>query len=285
MTNVKYQFEKYKYNDFFVHTYYLHKNKRTFVPLHFHNEIEFLFIASGKTEIVAGNNTYICNEGDMVIIDPLVQHSFKKHTKDAEIKGLVFDLKVVESILSTYGYSHCFDNLKSVLILNKKKINTFLINEISIIDELIKKENLNRLEIIGHITLIIAELANIGLIFEDEILDSQSRIAQAIDYINSNYSNKIYVSDLSSLVNMSVNNFIRIFKKTTSKTPTQYINNFRIRKAIQMLTTTDFTIEKISEETGFNSVQYFTKTFKNTLGLSPTDYRKVNNINKEMIID
>lgn len=285
MDCVKYQFQEYRDYNFFVKTYYLHKNKRDFVPLHFHNEIEFLFISSGKVEIVAGNDTYVCNEGDMVIIDPLVQHSFKKYTQDSEIKGLVFDLKVVEPILSTYGYTHCFDNLKSVLILNSKKINTFLINEISIIDELIKKENLNRLEIIGHITLIIAELANIGLIFEDEILDSQSRIAQAIDYINSNYSNKIYVSDLSSLVNMSVNNFIRIFKKTTSKTPTQYINNFRIRKAIQMLTTTDFTIEKISEETGFNSVQYFTKTFKNTLGLSPTDYRKVNNINKEMIID
>lgn len=285
MIDVKYQFEKYKYNDFFVHTYYLHKNKRTFVPLHFHNEIEFLFIASGKAEIVAGNNTYICNEGDMVIIDPLVQHSFKKHAKDAEIKGLVFDLKVVHSILSIYGYSHCFDNLKSVLILNKKKINTFLINEISIIDELLKKEKLNRLEIIGHITLIIAELANIEMIFEDEILDSQSRIAQALDYINSNYSNKIYVSDLSSLVNMSVNNFIRIFKRTTSKTPIEYINNFRIRKAIQMLTTTDFTIEKISEETGFTNVQYFTKTFKNTLGISPTGYRKVININKEMIMD
>ncbi len=93
------------------------------------------------------------------------------------------------------------------------------------------------------------------------------------DYIKENYSNKIKVEELSSLVNMSVSNFNLVFKKSTGSTPTEYINKFRIVKASQMLLETDKKIIDIAEDSGFFSLTHFISCFKKYTGKLPKDFR------------
>jgi len=68
--------------------------------------------------------------------------------------------------------------------------------------------------------------------------------------------------------------FRRLFKQHTGLSPNQYLLEIRIRKAQSLLTNTALSVQRISEETGFESSFYFSRFFKQRTGLSPLNYRK-----------
>ena len=68
--------------------------------------------------------------------------------------------------------------------------------------------------------------------------------------------------------------FCRLFKKGTGKSYIDYLNYVRVSTAEELLRTTDLSISIIMEKTGFTSLSYFTKVFKNQNGISPSSYRK-----------
>ncbi|MBK1875442.1 helix-turn-helix domain-containing protein [Pelagicoccus mobilis] len=73
---------------------------------------------------------------------------------------------------------------------------------------------------------------------------------------------------------MSYTSFRRLFKQHTGLSPNQYLLELRIRKAQSLLTNTTLSVQRISEETGFESSFYFSRFFKQRMGLSPLNYRK-----------
>ncbi len=72
----------------------------------------------------------------------------------------------------------------------------------------------------------------------------------------------------------SYTSFRRLFKQHTGLSPNQYLLEIRIRKAQSLLTNTALSVQRISEETGFESTFYFSRFFKRRVGLSPLNYRK-----------
>ncbi len=119
-------------------------------------------------------------------------------------------------------------------------------------------------------------------LFEKIIYQSQQnysnkkydKVLKSINYINSNFKEKISIENLSKLSGYSEFHFIRVFEKCTNKTPTEYINNCRLKHAKKLLVETDDNMESIAEKCGFNSYSYFSKIFKNNFSLSPNTYRK-----------
>jgi AraC-like DNA-binding protein len=61
---------------------------------------------------------------------------------------------------------------------------------------------------------------------------------------------------------------------------TQYLNQFRLTKAKQLLSETDFSITRICFDVGFNSLTHFERVFKHIEGQSPSEYRKANPLKK-----
>lgn len=106
----------------------------------------------------------------------------------------------------------------------------------------------------------------------DELEDK--RIKDAINFITFHYKEKITVLDCAESVYMSEPWFYVKFKKATGMTPIEFKNRIAINQACIMLINTDKSIEKISEELGFASADYFRRVFKKTVGISPLKYRK-----------
>ncbi len=73
---------------------------------------------------------------------------------------------------------------------------------------------------------------------------------------------------------ISYSSFRRLFKQHTGLSPNQYLLEIRIRKAQSLLTNTSLSVQRISEETGFDSSFYFSRFFKQRTSLSPLNYRK-----------
>ena len=121
-----------------------------------------------------------------------------------------------------------------------------------------------------------SRLVQIGTMAESPATESSSfkSIKKVTKYINENYGSAISIDDLAALCNMSQGHFCRLFKQITLKTPVQYINNVRISKASEMLIFSDRKILDIAMDTGFNSLSYFIGVFKESMGITPTNYRK-----------
>lgn len=64
-----------------------------------------------------------------------------------------------------------------------------------------------------------------------------------------------------------------MFKKQTNRTPFDYLRDLRLKAALRYLSATDLPISTIVEETGFKSVHYFSRLFKQIYGQSPSAWR------------
>ena len=113
-----------------------------------------------------------------------------------------------------------------------------------------------------------SESYNIGLASKDK-----ERTQVVIDFITQNYSENIRLEDLASLIHMTTNSFCRYFKENTGNTAFNFIREFRINKACQLLINSDQKISQICYSTGFNSVSTFNRIFKMIKGLSASNFR------------
>jgi len=80
-------------------------------------------------------------------------------------------------------------------------------------------------------------------------------------------------SQLRQLSGLSSEHLCRSFKKHLSTTPTAYINNLKLTYAANLLLRTDMTVTEIAFETGFDSLSYFHKRFKQSFGHTPSEHR------------
>ena len=81
---------------------------------------------------------------------------------------------------------------------------------------------------------------------------------------------------MADIACMSVDHFIRLFKKEVGVTPLQYINQKKMEKAQLMLVTETVLVKDIAYLLGFNDYSYFIRLFKKIVGITPKQYREQN---------
>ena len=99
-------------------------------------------------------------------------------------------------------------------------------------------------------------------------------IEEAIRYIKENLSSELTLGLLAERASFSPIYFHNLFKASTGKTTHEYIEEQRIKKAMQLLITTDMTLTKICFDCGFSSQSYFNYVFKRKTGYTPRAYAK-----------
>lgn len=105
---------------------------------------------------------------------------------------------------------------------------------------------------------------------------------KAIAYIQNNSSYKISVNDIAKYVGIERSYLYRIFKDALDCSVNQYIQNYKIEKAKNMLLQKDLPIQVISNSLGFEDPSHFTKVFKRICKITPLTYRKNNEVSGEL---
>ncbi|TCS96805.1 bifunctional transcriptional activator/DNA repair enzyme AdaA [Hazenella coriacea] len=99
-------------------------------------------------------------------------------------------------------------------------------------------------------------------------------IEQIVAWIDQHYYESITLQTLADLFHGSPYHLQRLFKRVKGQSPTEYLQQVRLEKAIHQLVTTNQSIANIGTSVGFSSTPYFTALFKKKTGTTPSSYRK-----------
>lgn len=102
----------------------------------------------------------------------------------------------------------------------------------------------------------------------------QQRMEKIRGYIDLHFSEPLPLDQLGERVKMKKTYLCRCFKEYTGKTVLEYINGRRLEKAMVLLRTTDRKVLDISMECGFGDLSGFNRTFRKTIGTTPSAYRR-----------
>lgn len=101
------------------------------------------------------------------------------------------------------------------------------------------------------------------------------RLRRVTDYINDNLEDDLGLTDLASIAGLSQFHFARSFRRSTGKTPQQYLTERRIERAKELLTKEKMPIVEVSLRSGFKNQSHFTTLFRKYTSLTPKHWREL----------
>lgn len=103
-------------------------------------------------------------------------------------------------------------------------------------------------------------------------------IHEAIAFIEQNFQNNISVEDIADNCGLNRSYFGKIFKEAIGRTPQEFLLNYRMTKASELLKLTRLSIGDISKAVGYDNQLHFSRAFKNIYGISPREWRNQNQV-------
>ncbi|AYZ13257.1 AraC family transcriptional regulator [Chryseobacterium arthrosphaerae] len=107
---------------------------------------------------------------------------------------------------------------------------------------------------------------------EKNIVKNRSRIGFVVDYIKRNLHQKLSIDSIAKLAYVSKSNFFKMFKDEFGTSPNDFILQERINKAKKLLASQN-SIKETAYQTGFSDTNYFTRVFKQLVGVTPKSYQ------------
>ena len=119
------------------------------------------------------------------------------------------------------------------------------------------------------------QTGGIPLIEKDKKIDSSDEIfiSQFVSLLENSYAKSdISVEKLSEELNISRVHLYRKIKEISGLTPVDYLRNFRLSKAVDLLDKRRFSVSEVAYQTGFSSPAYFSKCFRDVFNMTPSEY-------------
>src|SRR5262249_22696843 len=102
------------------------------------------------------------------------------------------------------------------------------------------------------------------------------RIAQTISHLEAHFAEPARLDDLAGIAHMSKRGFVRTFRAATGQSPIAYLIQIRVNGAASLLRSSHLSITEIAYRTGFRDSNYFSRQFRQVMGVTPRAYRNAN---------
>jgi len=99
-------------------------------------------------------------------------------------------------------------------------------------------------------------------------------VRRARHYLREHCTEDVEVADAAAVAALSEAHFSRLFRRHTGMSPRAYLEDARMRRALQLLHDATRSVKEVAHRCGFRDPNYFAKVFRRHTGLSPTDYRR-----------
>lgn len=255
---------------------------------HWHEELEILFIEKGRGKFKVDLDCYELKEGDILIVKPSALHSMHQiENTPCEWSTIVFNLNMLNSSIT----DGCLIKYFAPILNNEHQLPSLIISDSKGYNEIAGSIKgllncYNSKNIAFELRLKSQLFYFFSLLYENDLVlmkpsspltnETTKKIKIILNYIHENYMNELLMRDIANVCHFSEYYFMKFFKRHLGVTCTEYINAYRLHVASNLLNTTDTPITEISLETGFNSVSYFSKLFKEKFKVTPKEFKNLN---------
>ncbi len=264
--------------------YYFHKGRFSSYPNyvmeeHWHDDIELVISLSGHMTYNVNGQLVRIDKGEGIFINSHRLHSaFSEDRTECRYIVILFHPIILctvkqleqELVLPVLDSSLDFIHLKQDVTWENE-----IIRYVSLIAER-KDENAAVLTAIGSLHFIWSEIVqhtDIKLVTVKN--DTQLSILKTmISFVHEFYPEKMNLTEIAKAGCVSKRTCENLFLKYVHKTPIAFLNDYRLRKSIELMQNTDMTILEISLACGFSGASYYAECFRRRFGKSPTEYRK-----------
>ncbi|RED61884.1 helix-turn-helix transcriptional regulator [Cohnella lupini] len=272
---------------FDVYTNEHHQNKHAILPIHWHNEMEMIYLVKGSALFKIENRDYSLRAGEAVIVHPGELHSgIRTESGEVVYHSIVFRF----SWLSSFQKDRIQEQFIFPILDGTIRFPAFLSPD--------KREHDKPLEFIRNILMENERKAYayemnlkaylIGLIahlYQNDLMESRIEIKSRqgrelhhkmkslLSFMDKNLNNKLELNQLASTINLSSSHFCRFFKDQTGMRPMEYLNYIRVNKAATLLRTGTYSVIDAAFETGYQHISYFSKWFKIYMSMTPSEYK------------
>jgi len=99
-------------------------------------------------------------------------------------------------------------------------------------------------------------------------------LRKALEFIQANYMEDLTMRDVASSLFISESYLTKLFKNELNITFIEYLTNYRIRKAIELMKDINLPIYEVAARVGYKDYRYFSAIFKKLIGITPNEYRR-----------
>ncbi len=269
----------------FIHYNYISKKSANSLYLHWHGEIEFLFVTKGSATFYIEDHSYKLDKHcGLFVLPNQLHYGILEESKDCEFYAIVFDSTFLFDDINSSLYKAYMLPVLSKNIVFSAFYDTTIPWQDEVLSLLFKISELQKENLSNYELLIKGKMLELWHLFftnatksADYTLDktyNSQRLKVVIDYIHEKYAYNITLNELSCLIPISEGQLCRIFKDTLGLTPFNYITRYRIQKSLELLKNDDKKIADIASLVGFNNISYFNRAFLDLIKCTPKEYRR-----------
>lgn len=251
-------------------------NETRLVPTSFHaheKNLELQYIFDGRASICVGNRVHNVRRGDIIVYNAGVLHDecpddergvsfYNCGLKNVHVDGLPENHLLPEDVSPVLHAGTATEFIQTIFRELVEQISLKKISGATVCCHLLNALLTMLLEQIPH-----------EKIFRDGKWDASLLLSKK--FIDEHFTETITVEQMSRIANMSISGFAHRFKKFLGLAPLQYLTRLRIGLAQKILISTDKPIVDVATEVGYDTIGHFNNQFKNFVGVSPKNYRKL----------
>jgi len=252
-------------------------------PIHFHADIEVVYVLSGSITLKNGYYTHSLKQDDIFILNDAELHSFESTGEDNMVMLLHLDISY---------FADYYDDFRNCFFVTDtdgaQDENLDILRQIlaRIAMEILRKGKNFEQNVIENTHNLIAGLISDFQYFamEDGKLINESerkgnkilaeRLRRITDYMYENYTERLPLSDIAKREHLSIFYLSHLIKQATGMSFQELLSFIRVEESEKLLLGTNKKIGMIAEECGFSAIRYYIKHFQIWFGMHPAEYRE-----------
>lgn len=251
--------------------------------MHRHDAWELYYVTCGNGMRLTGDTLMPFAEGDVVLIPPSMPHCWEYDAASADALGEVSYLMVAFSKEFIEKCISLFPEIRNLLYGRTLTAEALKYGDESSVRIKRSLKSMNGMDDFGQLIEMMKLLPIIFTSTDHTYIGKPvkvgrdiSRMQKVAAYVMAHYVHRITLDEIALHIGMNRSAFCIFFRRNKGMTFSQFLMNYRLETARELLLTSQKQISEISYAVGFNDLPHFTRVFKSKYGDSPSVYRKSN---------
>lgn len=256
-----------------------------YVPWHWHDDFEYILAARGTVTVGVGKSRLYLHQGQGVLINCGGLHEVETvPTGPSLLRSLVFHPRLVGGMDTVFWQklvsplqapgAPAYVLLDAAVPWQAQALECFRDAWQAVSTDAMDYENWARYRICTALRLVNQHCAACTDTISQQEQVASRRMKRMLRFIEEHYVEELTVARIADSVALSESACLRSFRQMLGLTPIQYVKQYRIEKAAEMLLTTRLKAGEIGAACGFSDMSYFTKSFREAKHCTPKEYQR-----------